>query len=238
MILLLLSVLVACVGSKEITCNTFNEGLIVSGNVCNFECCLSLSLREMLLIDDSGTKGDMALQEASTKNHDKVGGNCPPFAKKGKSCNENGHTYPHKAFIEYDDYRSRICNNVFPPNKAKMILLLLSVLVACVGSEETTCNTFNEGLIVSGNVCHFECCLSQGLREMQLGGKALQEASTKNHDKVGGICAPFSENGNSCNENGHTYPHKAFIEYDDFRGRICNNGKIVEYDRLKSLRFG
>ena len=70
-------------GSEEITCNIFNEGLIVSGNACNFNCCLSLGLREMHLRNDSGTNGGMGLLKASRKKHDKVGGNCIPFLKRG-----------------------------------------------------------------------------------------------------------------------------------------------------------
>ena len=72
------------------SCTADNNGEILTGNKCTFQCCLALQIKTML------TPFNIR---------------CVEFTVKGSPCIVDGYKYPHNWVIRYNKNGCYVCNN-------------------------------------------------------------------------------------------------------------------------------
>ena len=122
------------------------------------------------------------------------------------------------------------------------LLFVSSLYVICKGEFTDTgiqCDASMDGIIVSGNVCRFSCCLANRLRQMQKStdgnhslqkrGMILRDVLSRRRISDTSKCASFPDSGISCMDSGYEFKHKTVIKYNSKGCYICNNGVHYYY---------
>lgn len=122
-----------------------------------------------------------------------------------------------------------------------MITLFCLTLVSAAFATEfaslsRTCTADQNGLILSGDTCSFQCCLAGVVRTMYK-AMVISSASKRGMSFAGldrkrvavALCHPFPNTGNGCVDSGYRFQHKTVIKYNKDGCYICNNGNHVAY---------
>ena len=78
-----------------------------------------------------------------------------------------------------------------------------------------SCTADNNGEILTGNKCQFQCCLALQIKTM------LAPFKIK--------CVEFTVKGSPCIVDGYEYPHNWVIKYNKKGCYVCNNGNQDYY---------